>query len=131
MPTTQEQRRENATRERRRVQRQSEARAHRGAMASPILCCGCDQLYRREDLNAALFGLFLCGNCTAEARNGSNPVRVTRGVGRVSTRTGRWTARYQSVRAFAGVRSGSCTPLQYTAEPKTSLAGAHGRHPAA
>lgn len=84
----------------------------------PTRCYGCDQLFHRDQTNAVLFGLFLCGNCTAEARKGSTPARVPRGVGKVSPRTGRWSTSYQTVRAFAGVWSGRSTPLQFTAEPK-------------
>ncbi|MCO6043342.1 hypothetical protein NG895_05430 [Aeoliella sp. ICT_H6.2] len=130
MPTIEAHRSENASRKRRRaefeqerIQRQYEARAQREAyqqaMKAPTLCYGCDQLFRREDMNAVLFGLHLCGACTAEARKGSTPLRVSAGFCARPAKSGRWATRYRTLRSFVQSKTWAAKPLKYTAAPAT------------
>ena len=105
--------------ERERIAQQAEARARQEAwkreQAAPTLCFGCDQLFKREHVTPAVWGLFVCAECARVARKGAATTKVAQTS---ISKTGRVGTAYKAFAAFAQVAHLSGKPLRYGPEAK-------------
>jgi hypothetical protein len=89
-------------------------------LATPTPCCGCNQLFRREDVNPVLFGLYLCGKCTKVAHEGSTSARIPCGLTQRPTKSGKWNVRRRAIRSFAQAKTWSPEPIEHIVFAKPS-----------